>query len=317
MQQAEQKPQLGVSACLMGKSVRFDGGHKQNRFVLQECAEYFDLRPVCPEVELGLGIPRPVIQLRKFETEIKLVNSKNPHRELTNAMRDYSETRVQGFDGLDGFIFKKDSPTCGMERVPVFDNKTGQRERNGVGMFAASFKARYPNVPTEEEGRLGDIKLRENFLERVYAHYRWRLIENADNNPQALRDFHKKYKLVLMAKNSRDCYELGRLVANMNKNNLAVTRQLYFEKFMLLMSKIPSRGQHVNVLMHMLGYLKTRLDSRDKQELLNWFESYRKQQVNRITPMVLLQHHFNRHPDDYIAEQYYFAPFPVDLMQPV
>jgi uncharacterized protein YbgA (DUF1722 family)/uncharacterized protein YbbK (DUF523 family) len=313
----ESKPQIGVSACLMGKPVRFDGGHKQNRFVLDQCAEYFDLHSVCPEAELGLGIPRPVIQLRSFDEEIKLVYSKNPESELTSEMRAFSEKRVSAFNELDGFIFKKDSPSCGMERVPVFNNKTGMRQRNGIGVFAETFKKRHPNVPTEDEGRLGDIGIRENFLERVYAHYRWRQVKNAENALHAFREFHKNYKLILMAKNNAGYRELGRLVAGLNKNNLNEIREIYFSKFMQVMAKIPSRGHHVNVLMHMMGYLKDKLDSKDKAELLQWFETYRRQQVTRVTPLVLLQHHFNRHPNDYMADQYYFDPFPTELMHPV
>lgn len=317
MNASTRKPQIGVSACLMGQPVRFDGGHKRFRFVLEECVEHFDLHPVCPEAELGLGIPRPVIQLRKFDNETRLVYSKNPHIELSQPMREFSHMRIEQLEQLDGFIFKKDSPSCGMERVPVFDNKTGMRQRDGVGIFAETFKTLHPDVPTEEEGRLNDKNIRENFLERVYAHYRWRQIENADANFAGFREYHKNYKLILMAKNAVVYRQLGQLVASVNKHNLVKIRQQYFRKFMQAMAVIPSRGQHVNVLMHILGYLKDKLDSRDKAELLTWFESYRQQQVGRVTPLVLLKHHFVHHPNNYIAEQYYFSPFPAELMQPV
>ena len=317
MSDQQNKPRIGVSACLMGQPVRFDGGHKNNKFVINECSRHFELHPVCPEAELGLGIPRPVIQLRKFGDEIKLVYSKNPQSQLTPQMRQFAESRIDQFEQLDGFIFKKDSPSCGMERVPVFDDKTGMRQRNGIGIFAEAFKQKHPNIPTEDEGRLGDIGIRESFLERVYAHYRWRNIEDAEHNLHAFREFHKNYKLILMAKNNMAYRELGRMVAGVHKHNMAEVRQKYFSKFMQVMAKVPSRGHHVNVLMHISGYLKDKLDAKDKAELLTWFETYRNRQVDRITPLVLLQHHFLHHPNDYMAEQHYFSPFPSELMHPV
>ena len=200
MQQDQQKPQIGVSACLMGHEVRFDGGHKRSGFVLGQCSEYFDLNPVCPEAELGLGIPRPTIQLRQFEAEVRLVYSKQPENSITEEMQDYSEKRVKDLSHLHGFIFKKDSPSCGMERVPVFSDRTGMRERNGTGMFAAEFMKQHPNVPVEEEGRLNDIKLRENFLERVYAYYRWTNLDKAQNPLTAFREFHRDYRKLSSAR---------------------------------------------------------------------------------------------------------------------
>lgn len=311
------RPHIGVSACLMGQSVRFDGGHKRSPLLIDSCSKHFDLQSICPEVELGLGTPRPAIQLRRFEQVVKLVHSKDTDKDLSEAMRDYAVQKVAGLAHLDGFIFKKDSPSCGMERVPVFDNRSGMRERNGVGMFAEVFKSRYPNVPTEEEGRLNDIQLRENFYERVYAHTRWRQLLSSEQPLQGFRDFHKNYKLILMARHDVSYRQLGRIAATANKHNLQQVMDEYFTLFMQSMSKVPSRGQQVNVLMHILGYLKNRLNAHDKAELLQWFETYRQRQVNRITPLVLLQHHFKHHPNEYMAEQFYFSPFPADLMQPV
>lgn len=311
------RPQIGVSACLMGQPVRFDGGHKRSPLLIDTCSNYFDLQTMCPEAELGLGIPRPTIQLRRFESVVKLVRSKDSQHDLSEAMHDYAVQKVEGLTHLDGFIFKKDSPSCGMERVPVFDNRTGMRDRNGVGVFAEVFKTRYPNVPTEEEGRLNDIQLRENFYERVYAHYRWRQLLSSEQMLQDFRDFHKNYKLILMARHDVSYRQLGRIAATANKHNLHQVMQEYFSLFMQCMGKVPSRGQHVNVLMHILGYLKNCLNAHDKAELLQWFETYRQRQVNRITPLVLLQHHFKHYPNEYMAQQYYFSPFPAELMQPV
>jgi uncharacterized protein YbgA (DUF1722 family)/uncharacterized protein YbbK (DUF523 family) len=312
-----EKPRLGVSACLLGEPVRFDGGHKRCRFLLEDCQPFFEFHAMCPEAELGLGIPRPVIQLRRFDADTRLVFSKQRSRDLTDDMADYAAARIQQLPVLDGFVFKKDSPSCGPFRVPVYDDRTGMRERDGVGLFARAFMAAHPDVPVEDEGRLNDKAIRENFLERVYAHYRWRHIADADTNLAAFQAYHRDYKLMLMAKSNSGAKQLGRLVATANRDNLARVRRTYFRQFMALMANRPSPGQHVNVLMHMMGYLKHRLDHHDKVELLNWFESYRQQQVDRVTPLVLLQHHFRRHPHEYIAGQYYFEPYPLQLMQPV
>lgn len=310
------KPHIGVSACLLGQPIRFDGGHKKNRFLLDDCTRFFYLHSVCPEAELGLGIPRPAIQLRKYQQQVKLVFSKNPQHDLTQDMQSYSQQRIKDFNQLDGFVFKKDSPSCGPQRVPVYNDKTGMRERNGTGIFAMTFKQQYPLVPVEDEGRLNDKNIRENFLERVYAHYRWRqLTENYDL--AGFRDFHQNYKFILMAKSPMDSRALGQLVARANKTNLEYIRQQYIAKFMQVMALRPTPGQHVNVLMHILGYLKSKLDRQDKAELLSWFENYRQQQVSRVTPLVLLQHHFRRYPNDYMSRQYYFSPFPTELMHPV
>jgi len=296
MKNLSNKPQIGVSACLNGQKVRFDGGHKSSTFVNNDCANSFDLHTMCPEVEIGLGTPRPVIQLRDFADGRKLVFSKTPEKDLTETMHAYAEQKIDSLAQLDGFIFKKDSPSCGPFKVPVVDNKSGMRKRDGIGLFAEVFKLRHPNVPVEDEGRLNDIGIRENFLERVYAHYRWRQIDHSDNPLKAFREYHKNYKLILMAKDNHAYRELGQLVAVVNKHNFDEKREEYFS---------------------VMGYLKEHLNKKDKVEILEWFETYREKRIGRITPMMLLQHHFNRHPNDYIADQYYFSPFPKKLMLPV
>lgn len=312
-----EKPQLGVSACLAGQSVRYDGGFIVNKFVNKDCPSFFDIHTVCPEVEMGMSIPRQVIQLRDFDGETKLVYSKNPEHDITDSMRAFSAAKVERLPLLDGYIFKKDSPSCGVFNVPVKNNASGMRRRNGIGVFAGAFKDRFPQVPTEDEGRLNDKGIRENFLERVYAHYRWRQIAESANPLRSFRAFHKNYKLILMAKNNSAYRQLGRMAASINKNNFSEVSEQYFRLFMQSMSKIPANGHHINVMMHISGYLKDKLNKQDKAELLEWFETYREDRVARVTPMMLLQHHFNRHQNDYIAEQYYFSPFPNKLILPV
>lgn len=317
MSALQDRPQIGASACLARQAVRFDGGYISNEFLNKNCSEFFDIHTMCPEVEMGMGIPRPVIQLRDFDGETRLVYSKNPETELTHQMRAFAEQKISKLPALDGFIFKKDSPSCGVFRVAVVNNKTGMRRRDGIGVFAGTFKEIYPHVPTEEEGRLNDDGIRENFLERVYAHYRWRQVAASRSPLKSFRDFHRKYKLILMAKDNSNYRRLGRLAASVNKHNYHEVSEQYFTLFMQAMAKIPSQGHHVNVMMHLLGYLKDKLDKKEKHELLEWFETYRENRVNRVAPLLLLQHHFTRHENDYIAEQYYFSPFPGKFMLPV
>jgi uncharacterized protein YbbK (DUF523 family) len=213
------KPQIGVSACLAGQDVRFDGSHISNHFINNDCSEFFEMHTMCPEVEMGLGIPRPAIQLRDFDDETRLVYSKTPEIQITHSMREFAERKIKTLTPLDGFIFKKGSPICGVYKVPVVNNKTGMRRHNGIGLFAQTFKEKYPQVPTEDEGRLNDKGIRENFLERVYAHYRWRQTAESQNPLQSFRDFHKNYKLILMAKDNSAYRQLGRIAASVNKKN--------------------------------------------------------------------------------------------------
>ncbi|HEX5636293.1 MAG TPA: DUF523 and DUF1722 domain-containing protein, partial [Gammaproteobacteria bacterium] len=299
MSDQQAKPIVGVSSCLTGKPVRFDGGHKHCRLITESWSDFLEFQPVCPEAEMGLGVPRPSLQLRETGQQIRLVFSKNPQHDLTLDMEQFSRQRLGRLGVLDGYIFKKDSPSCGLERVPVMHEETGQKTRDGRGVFARTFVELNPLVPTEEEGRLNDEALRENFLERVYCHYRWRTI--ADTHLQGFVDFHMRHKFMLMARNHQAYRELGRLVAMADRHNLAQIRQQYIQHFMQVMALCPTRGQHVNVLLHILGYFKRNIDSSDKHELLNWFDAYRSELVPRITPVALLRHYLRLYPQRYIA----------------
>lgn len=308
-----EKPGLGVSACLMGMPVRFDGGHMQNTFLQDYLAKYVDYVAVCPEVEAGFATPRPAMQLRLRDKSINLVMSKAPDQDVTAQMQKYAESKIDTLAELDGFIFKKNSPSCGVFRVPVVVNKTGYREKNGRGLFAEAFIKRFPLIPVEEEGRLNDAALCENFIERVYAYRRWKEIENAESNVSALIEFHARHKLMLMARGSHYYQELGRMVAGTTLADLAHRRHAYIHRFMEVMAYIAPRGRQVNVLQHIMGYLKQVLNHEDKQELLSIFEAYRMAQLPLITPLILLRHHLRVHPQPYIGEQHYLAPFPEQL----
>lgn len=307
------RPKLGVSACLLGKPVRFDGGHKKNNFILNQLSQYMDFVSSCPEAEAGFGTPRPTMQLRQEDNGVRLVFSKDPTNDITDRMKQFSLEKVQALSELDGFIFKKDSPSCGVFRVPVVVHKSGMRNREGIGLFAEAFMQQHPLIPVEEEGRLNDSALCENFFERVYAYKRWKMIESPETNVQGLIEFHARHKLMLMARSSEYYRELGRMVAGTTQKDLAERREKYIHRFMQVMKLIAQRGRQVNVLQHIMGYLKHSLSRSDKQELLNVFEAYRHKQVPLITPVTLLKHHLRVNPQDYVTEQHYLKPFPEEL----
>ena len=306
------KPRIGVSACLVGRAVRFDGGHKRDAFISDVLPEYFDLAPVCPEAELGLGVPRPAIQLRRTPDGVRLVTSATGD-DLSERMEAFTTRRLDALDGLCGFIFKKGSPSCGMERVPVVVGEAGHRARDGVGLFARAFMERYPLVPTEEEGRLHDPVLRANFFERVYALDRWRRIADPERNLAGFQAFHARHKLMLMARDPAAYRELGRLVAATRRADLTAAREAYIERFMTAMARRPNRGGHVNALTHAMGFLKRSLPASDRHELLALFDAYRRREVPLVTPVTLLRHHLRHHASPYLAGQHYLAPCPDGL----
>ncbi len=308
-----EKPRLGISACLLGRAVRFDGGHKRDLFFTDRAPRLFDLVAVCPEVESGMPVPRPAIQLRQVGDGIRLVENRHPHHDHTLTMTRYAESRVAQLCGLDGFVFKKGSPSCGMERVPLVINDQGMRQKSGTGLFSQAFQERWPEVPVEEEGRLQDPVLRENFFERVYAHQRWRLIADPQHNVAALIEFHARHKLMLLARSAEHYRRLGRLVAGTTRDQLPEVRRAYFRDFMQTLALRPNSGRVVNVLMHVMGYFKRDLAGADKQELLALFEAYRRREVSLITPVTLLRHHLRNHPQPWLCRQYFLEPCPPEL----
>lgn len=304
----QSKPIIGVSACLLGQKVRFDGGHKQDRYLVDELSKHVVFEPICPEMALGLGTPRPALQLREGELGIRMVVSRSPDKDLTDQMAQYAQRRAEALADLDGLIVKKGSPSCGMERVPVVVNEQGYRSRHGVGLFTATFKQRWPLIPVEEEGRLNDLALRENFFERVFAYRRWKQI--APSDIKGFIEFHSRHKLMLMARGHHLYRELGRMVAGVTRANLTERRTRYIHRFMDIMAMKSARGSHVNVMQHIMGYIKQQLDPTEKAELLALFEGYRQQQHPLTTPLVMLRYHLRNKAHNYISDQHYLAPYP-------
>jgi uncharacterized protein YbgA (DUF1722 family)/uncharacterized protein YbbK (DUF523 family) len=303
------RPRVAVSACLLGESVRYDGAHKRDRYITDHLAEVIDFVPVCPEVEAGFGVPRPTIQLRKLGNEIRVVRSDDPSMDVTAKIDAVAERRAQQLSGeISGFILKKKSPSCGMERVPVAIEPGRPHDRSGTGRFAQTFHQLAPLIPLEEEGRLCDAALRENFLERVYALHRWQQLDLSQ--PAALVDFHARHKFMLMARGGDWYTRLGRIVAGVTRENARDRADVYIQHFMQVMARVVTRKRQINVLQHAMGYLKHDLATEDKQELLGVFHAYRHAYVPLAAPLTLLRHHLRKHPQDYLARQHYFEPYP-------
>jgi len=302
---------LAISSCLLGNAVRFDGNHKLDTYIRDTLGSVFEFVPVCPEVAIGLGVPRPPIRLVGDPDRPQAVGVKDPSLDVTEKLSTYGDRVASELEDICGYILKSRSPSCGMERVKIYG---GGAPRKGRGIFAAAFMARRPLVPIEEEGRLGDPVLRENFIERVFAYHRWRQLVSAGLTPGRLVAFHTAHKLTLLAHGTEHYRMLGRLIARIDRRQLHVFSQDYIGRFMEALRHRATTKRHTNVLMHIAGYLKTKLDREDKAELRGLIEDYRMGRLPLIVPLTLLKHHFRRHPDSYIEGQTYLNPHPKELM---
>ncbi len=309
----KEKPKIGISACLLGDKVRYDGGAKYHKLLSELVEPYVEYTKVCPEVAAGMGIPRPAIHLQKVAQEIRLLDTKEISTDWTQAIQDSSQKIISTLpDDLSGFVFKAKSPSCGMAKVPVYPaQKNSNPNHNGIGFFAKAFMKNYPLIPTEEEGRLTDAKLRENFFERVYALYRWQQLKF--ETPVELINFHASYKFSLMARGSQCPYGLGRIVAIVTKENLATIKKQYIQNFMQVMKIVATREKHINVMQHIMGYFKKDLDAQDKQILLKAFKSYQNNETPLSTPIALLNYFQEKINQPYIKQQYYLNPYPASL----
>jgi len=304
---------IGISSCLLGARVRYDGNHKQDAFVTDTLGRFFEFVPVCPEVGVGMGVPRPPIRLVGAVNAPRAVGREDASMDVTARLSAYGKRMAEELTGLSGYIFKSKSPSCGLERVPVY-GAHGPATRRGRGVFATAFLAEQPWLPVEEEGRLCDPELRENFVERVYAYRRWQDLEVSGVTAARLVDFHTRHKLILMAHDVEAYRALGRLVAKSGRRMAHVHAHDYLRQFMQALGKRATPARHTNVLMHLMGYLKQQLDAADKEELRQTIERYRKGELPRVAPLTLLKHHFRRYPHPYVERQAYLEPYPGELV---
>jgi uncharacterized protein YbgA (DUF1722 family)/uncharacterized protein YbbK (DUF523 family) len=304
---------IGVSKCLLGEKVRFDGGHKHDRYITGTLGRYFDFVPVCPETECGLGIPREAMRLVGDIDQPRLVTNKTGI-DRTEQMLSWASGRLDALEkeSLCGFIFKKDSPSSGLHRVKVY-NQTGQPVKGGRGLFAAAFTARFPRTPVEEEGRLHDPGLRENFIERVFALKRWRETLEEKKVMGSLVQFHTREKLLLMAHSPRHYREMGRLVAHGKGTDPSALYDHYESMLLEALTLKATVAKNTNVLMHIMGYFKKQLSGDEKREILELIGNYRNGHLPLIVPMTLMNHFVRKYRQPYLSGQTYLNPHPLDL----
>lgn len=310
---ARQKPKIAISACLLGAEVRFNGGHKESRLCSQALSEHFDFVPLCPEVAIGLGIPRQPIRLIGDPAQPQAVGSVDSSLDVTRPLHDYGVAMAAAHTDICGYIFMQKSPSCGLERVKVYQDGGRPAELSGRGIYAHAFCAAHPDLPVEEDGRLNDPVLRENFLTRVYAYSTWQQLLRAGITRRSLTEFHACYKYQLMAHHPEQYKILGNMLGNLGKNDPREIAPQYFSELMKALKKCATRRTHTNVLQHISGYLKQSISPEDKQEVQYLIGQYLHGIVPLIVPLTLLKHHFRLHPDPYISRQVYLQPHPENL----
>lgn len=309
----DDKISIGVSSCLLGDKVRYDGGHKRNDYLNNLMGDFFEYVSFCPEVAIGMGVPRNPIRLVDAQGEIRVVDIQNPQKDYTAPLREYAHSVRASIDNLCGYVFKKDSPSCGMERVKVYA-ATGMPERKGRGIYADEIIKLNPLLPCEDEGRLNDAVLRENFVNRVYVYARWKKMVSRGISKSSLLAFHTRHKYLLLAHNQQVYRELGRLLSSLNKINLEELAAQYITHIMHILGQRASRKEHVNVLQHLLGFLRDKLDASDRAELLEAITAYGRGEYPLVVPITLMQHHFRRNPHPFVDSQVYLYPHPRELM---
>jgi uncharacterized protein YbgA (DUF1722 family)/uncharacterized protein YbbK (DUF523 family) len=305
------KIKIGVSSCLLGEEVRFDGGHKQNQYLLSTLSHYFEFRPFCPEVAIGLGIPREPIRLVAKGELIKCVGTKNEQLDVTEQLQTITDEQTPWHSQISGYILKKDSPSCGMERVKVY--KESMPDRNGTGIYAKRLMQNFPDLPIEEEGRLNDSILRENFIQRIFVYARWQELTLTTYSLRDIQQFHAQHKYIYMSHNQIALKKLGALLAK-PCDNVSLLAKNYLSQAMTLLKSKATKSNHANTLQHIQGYLKKHIDQDDRQELCETIEQYSKGYVPLIVPITLLRHHFRRCPNEYITDSFYMCPHPSELM---
>jgi uncharacterized protein YbgA (DUF1722 family)/uncharacterized protein YbbK (DUF523 family) len=308
------KLRLGISSCLLGEKVRYDGGHKLDHFLKDTLGRYVDWVAVCPEVEYGLPVPREAMRLEGDPSSPRLVTvrTKIDH---TEGMLKWAGNKVRDLEDLDlcGFVFKSRSPSSGMQGVKVY-GPSGVPVRSGVGIFAKTFLGHFPLVPAEDEGRLQDPSLRENFIERIFVFHRWRELLRERMSAGRLVSFHSDHKLLVLSHSTKHYNILGRLVAEAKKHRPEDLYQSYIATLMEGLGLVATARKNTNVLHHIMGYFKKELSADEKQELIEVIDHYHEGSIPLVVPVTLLNHYVREYDEPYLKRQWYLNPHPVELM---
>lgn len=308
------KIKIGISSCLLGNKVRFDGQHKYDPFIVETLGGFMDFTPVCPEVECGLTVPREAMRLTGDAANPRLVTIKSGI-DHTEKMQSWAKDKLKVLaqDDLCGFIFKSRSPSSGMERVKVYHEKGGTPQKTGVGIFARMFMEYFPEIPAEEEGRLYDPVLRENFIERIFVYHRWKEMLSNENTVNRLIRFHTQHKLIIMAHSPIHYRETGKIAASATKDNLKTVQMNYLKSMMTGLKMTATVKKNFNVLQHILGYFKKDLENAEKSVMLEVMQNYKDGLIPLIVPVTLLNHYVLKFNQHYLREQFYLHPHPIEL----
>ncbi|MFO7786895.1 MAG: DUF523 and DUF1722 domain-containing protein [Halospina sp.] len=303
---------VGISSCLLGEEVRYDGGHKHARYCSQVLSHYFEFRSLCPELEAGLGVPRPAIHLRQHQDGLRLITTSG-NADHTAPMDEWIRQALPSLADLRGYILKAKSPSCGMERIRIHNEEGQVIRRDGRGLFAQALMEAYPLLPVEEEGRLNDSHLRENFIERVFVYDDWCRMVEAGLTRNALLDFHTRHKFQLLAHCQKTYRQLGPMLSDLKAEPLASIAERYISAFMQAMQKQITRGDHANAMQHLMGYLRGSMSDADREMLHEQIDFYQQGQVPLVVPMTLLRMAQRREPVAYLERQDYLTPYPDEL----
>jgi uncharacterized protein YbgA (DUF1722 family)/uncharacterized protein YbbK (DUF523 family) len=309
----DHKLRVGISSCILGNPVRWNAGHKLDKYLTHTLGQFVEYVPVCPEVEVGLGVPRESMRLVGDPERPRLITfkSKTDH---TDKMVRWADKRVKALEkeNLCGFIFKSDSPSSGMIRVKVYNDK-GMPHKVGVGIFARAFMNHFPSIPVEDDGRLNNPQIRENFIQQIFTMKRWREIDTGRTNMGKLVDFHTRNKLLLLSHSQKHYRMMGKLVAAGKQLPISDLYRQYQGMLLDALKLKTTIKKNINVLQHLMGYFKKELSADEKQELLETFEHYRREQVPLIVPITLINHYVRKYQQPYLKHQTYLHPHPLEL----
>ena len=311
----ENKIKIGVSSCLVGEKVRWNGDHKQNHFVREILSDYFNYVSVCPEMEVGMGVPRETVALYGDLNKSRMI-SKKTQTDWTKPMESYIKNRISSLthDDLCGYIFKSKSPSCGLGRIPVYAEFGSNRVRHCAGMFAKAFTNKFPLDPTEDVGRLNDPMIRENFIVKVFSFSRLKDLFQKNFSIGKLVRFHTQQKFLLLAHSRKYYDELGHLVAKPKSLSPEILMEKYGNIFMKALSFKATQKKNTDVLLHMMGFFKKVLSKVEKEDILTTIQDYRKGLLPLIVPVTLIRHQAHKHNIEYLKDQAYLNPHPKELM---
>ena len=311
----KEKIKIGMSSCLLGEKVRWDADHKHDQYVRDVLGSYFDYVSICPEVDVGMGVPRETVALYGTLENPKMI-TKRSKTDWTKKMNHYTKDRIHELtkEKLCGYVFKSKSPSCGIGKVPIYSEFGSSRMGHGSGVFASSFVKVFPLVPVEDEGRLHDPVIRENFIVRIFCFHRLQLLVRKSFSIGSLVRFHTRHKFLILSHSRKKYYDMGELVANAKKIKTAELKTRYSKLFMAALTYKSTPKKNTDVLLHMTGFLKKILTREEKKNILSVIEDYRNELLPLVVPVTLIYHQVKKHNIEYLLDQVYLNPHPKELM---